>query len=64
MDDGELSCECPQDFLGAFCDSFVQRTRAPGSGPSAAAIIIPLVVILLVFFAGGVFFFVLRKRPL
>ncbi|XP_066998103.2 low-density lipoprotein receptor-related protein 2 [Anabrus simplex] len=60
---GNLECECPPDFLGSFCDIYVQRTRAPGEGPNTAAIVIPIIVCLLVLLSAGVVYFVLRKRP-
>lgn len=62
-DEGELQCDCQSDYLGQYCDTHVQRTRAPGSGASTAAIVIPIVVILLLLLAAGAVYFVHRKRP-
>ena len=64
VDDGGLQCSCPPEYLGQYCDTHVQRTRAPGSGASTAAIVIPIVVILLLLLTAGAVYFIHRKRPL
>lgn len=59
-----LTCQCPVDFHGKFCDSYVKKELVPGTGTTTAAIVIPIVVILLILLASGAVYFVLRKRPL
>lgn len=58
-----LTCECPENFVGQFCDVHVAHSRTPG-GVNTAAIVVPIVVVLLLLGAAtGVWFFI-RKRPL
>ncbi|XP_023703710.1 low-density lipoprotein receptor-related protein 2 [Cryptotermes secundus] len=62
-DSGGLTCQCPMDFHGEFCDDYVRKAPVPGTGSNTAAIVIPIVVILLILLASGAVYFVLRKRP-
>lgn len=54
-----LICKCPEDFSGAFCDTFVLKNQAQSS--TSMFFIVPL-VILLVLLSGGAVFYFLRKR--
>jgi len=63
-DSGGLTCLCPADFHGEFCDDYVKKALVPGAGSNTSAIVIPIVVILLILLTSGVVYFVLRKRPL
>lgn len=63
-DSGGLTCLCPVDFHGEFCDDYVKKSLVPGAGANTSAIVIPIVVILLILLTLGVVYFVLRKRPL
>lgn len=57
---GDLFCNCFPEFRGALCDTYVQRSRAPGFGSMAA--LIPLTLILVALAAAGIYI-VIRKRP-
>nr|CAD7451488.1 unnamed protein product [Timema bartmani] len=66
-DTGDLTCECPEDFLGRLCEDYVHKTGSPGtpgSGANTAAIVVPIVVVLLVLLMVGAVYFVFWKRPL
>ncbi|XP_046995596.1 low-density lipoprotein receptor-related protein 2 [Schistocerca americana] len=64
-DDGssDLVCECPKEFAGKFCGTYLQHATEGGSGPSTATIVVPIVVILLVLASAVALFIVFRKHP-
>nr|CAD7266215.1 unnamed protein product [Timema shepardi] len=47
-DTEDLTCECPEDFLGRLCEDYVLKTGSPGSGANKATIVVTIVVALLV----------------
>lgn len=59
---GELFCNCYPEFRGKYCDTYVQRARAPTFG-NMAALLIPLTLLLVALAAAGIYV-VIRKRPL
>lgn len=60
--DSNLVCECPENFLGQYCDIHTARNTASAASDTVA-IVVPLVIFILLGLAAGAWFFV-RKRPL
>lgn len=61
---GGLECVCPEDFLGARCETFLGKSWSGGVNGGVAPILIPILVVLLLVFAAGAAFYIVRKRPL
>lgn len=58
--DGQVQCECPNDYEGVYCETHLLRRPTPSESVAPAYIIVPILLIILAGLAGAavyVFFF-------